>query len=122
MLFNFFDQIGLEHIKYGKPGHHSDFQLTRWFVVWLRIFDLLLLYGLYYVFYKSTQFILSLLFGVDVEDIRLIYYALPVLFFAEVGLSKLNSANPLNFLLYVARALLKFGIIYSLDQIILSLF
>lgn len=119
-VYNFFDQIPLEQIKTGKRGSSSEFNPTG-FTIGLRAFDLIILYSIYYAFYKGVQFVVSLLLRTGTDQITMAYYAIPILLFTEVGLSKLNSADPRNFSIYFFRAFLKFEIVNYLDKLLTAI-
>ncbi|WP_323758358.1 hypothetical protein [Roseivirga sp.] len=113
-VFDFIDQgVPIEEIN-----THDDGIKQGSFKVFLRLFQIGILYGTYFVLAKAIQFLLSLIISVDINDVAIIYFALPILFFIEVGKSKLNSARLSNVMLFLVRSFVKFSIIYAIDLLI----
>lgn len=111
LILNFFDQRAIENTKV-LPEKKS---LNRFNLI-IRFVQFVLLYLMYFLIAKAFQFISSLFFQIPIESVLLSYYVIPLLFFMEIGLSKLDSVNLINFLIYALRALMKFGIIYCIDK------
>ncbi|KYG73134.1 hypothetical protein AWN68_10630 [Roseivirga echinicomitans] len=81
----------------------------------LKILELSVTYFVVYLIIKFGHFILSLLSDVDMADINLIYFVLPLLFFIEYGLSKAEPKNVKYILLFLIRASVKYLLFYSIE-------
>lgn len=92
------------------------------FTILIRLFENAISYGLTYVIIKIIQFVFLFFLRIPLENISLIYLVLPCLILIEIGLSRLYVGKLKNLLMFICRAVVKFGIFYGIDQLMLYLF
>ena len=109
-LFDYFDACPIEQV--GNLDRQK--QATLFFAVF-KLFVLILLYLLFFTMAKFVKFIFSELFTVPLEDVKLIYFVLPLLYMSELGGSKLNSIDLLHQGKFILRAAIKFLIVFGID-------
>ena len=81
------------------------------FTLRLRFIEIIIEYTLAY-----------LLIGSSTNDVLMIYYVLPFLFLLEIGMSKLDYKKFLISLQFAIRVVVKFGIIWWIDRLVIILF
>jgi len=118
-LLNYFDQIAIEKIGQVDYNDSVQYKKNESFIIFLKLFDFVLLYGIYYAIYKSIQFVVSLIIQQPTNSVTIWYFVVPVLYLIEVGLSKLNSVELINVLKYLLRASVKFSVIIAIDKLII---
>lgn len=117
IIFNFLDQLAIEKVT--DPNYFK-LRTLEFYDVLIRVFELIILFGFFYVSLKFSQFILSLLIKVPFDYVNYLYYGFPLLLMVEAGLSKLKKNIP-NLTTLIIRALVKIGMVYSLDVLFINL-
>ncbi|MEP2772985.1 MAG: hypothetical protein ABJH05_12615 [Fulvivirga sp.] len=120
-LFNFFDQIAIEYVKHGKAGQESAMELNDAFKVGLRIFHMIILYGIYYVAFKLLQLLTSWLFDVPIEYNHIAFPMILLLFVSEYGMTKRNIYTLKNFTLLLTRSAAKYLVIFGIDVMVIGI-
>jgi len=117
IIFNFFDQLAIE-----KVNDPDFFKLKKFdlYDVFIRVFELVLVYSFFYVFIKFSQFILALLIKIPIEHVNYFYYGFPLLLMIETGLSKTKKNIPILTIM-IFRALIKVGVVFSIDILVYRL-
>jgi hypothetical protein len=119
IFFNFIDTgIGIEKVK----THGLDRLKLNWFTIGLRFYELSIGYMFGYVIIKFFQFLLSLLVSIPIERISLFYILFPLLLLIEIGFTKRNIWMNFTILSLLFRSLVKLGVFYYLDKLIVMIF
>lgn len=115
---NYLD-VGLPIEKVSSEGIGGNITVFR---LLLRLSEMILFFTINYLIVKFVQFVLSLLLNCPIEKVLLVYFVLPLEIIIELGLSKLDSSKPMNFLAYLLRASVKFVIIFLIDKSVVTIF
>ncbi|MEM6843700.1 MAG: hypothetical protein AAF632_15840 [Bacteroidota bacterium] len=117
-LLNFFaPALAVEEIPYVVEDKKLDA-----FVIGLRFIQVSLVVFICYTILKVIEFLLELLARNFTSDIPLVYIALPLLILIEIGLSTLDVTKINNLMLFISRAVVKFGLFYGIDRVMIALF
>lgn len=115
-LLNFFaPALAVEEVPYAVDDRKLDM-----FAITLRLVQVSLVAFVCYTIAKIAQFILELLARDYTTNIPLVYIVLPLLILIEIGLSSLDVTKLKNLLLFISRAVVKFGLFYGIDQMMMA--
>lgn len=115
VLLNFLNLgIGMEKVHIPKTVETN----IDSFILFIRSFEIMLYFAINYVIIKGIQFIISLLAGISMREIPLVYFVAPLLLLLELGLSKQPFNDLKGIFLLVLRVSLKFSIFYGIDKLI----
>lgn len=121
VAFNFFDQIAIEHVRFGQDGQASSFDLNDIFRFGLRLTDLVVLYTIYYFFFKTGQFIGLLIFNLPMDNLLWSFPVILILYMIEGGLTKKDIFKFRIIIVKGLRASAKYLVICGVDVGVLNI-